>query len=131
MPISALRLVKRWQPLVKQSDISTIPRELRGIYVLYRYRRGTESYNVVYVGMAGAGRGGGIRGRLNTHRRKKGKLWSHFSIFEVWDNITREELVELEGLFRQIYKEDSRANKLNVQKSFRKLKSVPRIIGKK
>lgn len=53
MPVSELRLIKRWQPLVPKSEVQQIPRKLRGIYVLYKYSRRTDSYNVVYVGMAG------------------------------------------------------------------------------
>ena len=71
---------------------------------------------------------GHIRGRLKSHRKKKEGLWSHFSIFEVWDNIRDEEIRELEGLFREIYKEDSSANKLNKQKGFKKLKRIPKIV---
>ena len=127
MPKSELRLIKRWQPLVPKSEVKQIPGKLRGIYVLYKYARRTDSYNVVYVGMAT----GGVRGRLNSHKRKKAGFWTHFSVFEVWDNITEAEVRELEGLFRQIYSRDSSANKLNLQKSFKKLKRVPKIIEKK
>jgi len=127
MPISELRLIKRWQQFVPQSEIKQIPGKLRGIYVLYKYARRTKSYNVVYVGMAV----GGIKGRLNSHKRKKAGLWTHCSVFEVWDNITEAEVRELEGLFRQIYSKDSSANKLNRQRSFKKLKRVPKIIEKK
>src|SRR5215470_1624461 len=51
------------------------------------------TYDVVYVGMAAAGRRGGLRGRLMSHARSKrrGKKWSHFSAFVVWDNIRDEE----------------------------------------
>jgi len=42
-------------------------------------------------------------------------------VFEVWDNIRDDEIVELEGLFRHIYRDDSRANTLNVQRRFRPL----------
>ena len=42
-----------------------------------------------------------------------------FSIFEIWDNIREDEIKELEGLFREIYKKDSSANKLNKQKGFK------------
>ena len=83
---------------------------------------------MVYVGMTGAGRQGGIRSRLYTHRRKKGAMWTHCTVFEVWDNITDAEVTELEGLFRQIYSKDSSANKLNVQKSFKKLKRLEEIV---
>ncbi|GAI55889.1 unnamed protein product, partial [marine sediment metagenome] len=67
-----------------------------------------------------------IRGRLRVHRRKKGKLWTHFSAFEVWDNVGEEEVKELEGLFRHIYRKDTRANKLNRQRAFKKLSKVRR-----
>ncbi len=67
-----------------------------------------------------------IRGRLRVHRRKKGKLWTHFSAFEVRDNVSEEEVKELEGLFRHIYRKDTRANKLNRQKAFKKLNTVRR-----
>jgi len=67
---------------------------------------------------------GGIRGRLKGHRNKKAGLWTHCSIFEVWDNSRDDEMIELEGLFRHIYRFDSRANKLNKQRGFRKLKMV-------
>ena len=126
MAVSELRLIKRWQPPVPKSEVRQIPRKLRGIYVLYKHSRKTGSYNVVYVGMAG----GSIRRRLIRHKLKKEGLWTHFSVFEVWDNITEAEVIELEGLFRQIYSKDSRANRLNVQRSFKKLKRLPHIIEK-
>jgi hypothetical protein len=81
-------------------------------------------YDVVYIGMA-CGRSG-IKSRLRSHRRskKKGALWTHFSAFEVWPNIREEEIAELEGLFRQIYRKDTRANTINQQRSFKKLRKV-------
>ncbi len=66
----------------------------------------------------------GIRARLKSHRKSKGNLWTHFSVFEVWDNIRDDEIVELEGLFRHFYRRDARANSLNVQRGFRKAKKV-------
>ena len=128
MPVSELRLIKRWQKRLPKDQINSLPSQLRGLYVLYKYARKTQSYNVVYVGMAGVGNQGGIRSRLYSHRRKKGDLWTHCSVFEVWDNITEPEVRELEGLFREIYRKDSRANKLNVHRSFRKLKGIEKII---
>jgi hypothetical protein len=81
-------------------------------------------FNVVYIGMAAAGKRGGMRGRVNQHRKKKKGLWTHCSFFEVWDNIREEEIRELEGLFRQIYRRDGKANSLNKARSFKKLRSV-------
>ncbi len=47
-----------------------------------------------------------------------------FQFFEVWDNISDDEIGELEGLFRHLYKYDSKANSLNRQKSYKKLSQV-------
>jgi hypothetical protein len=83
-------------------------------------------YDVVYVGMAKAGRYGGMRGRLSSHSKslKKARHWTHFSVFEVWDNIREEEVAELEGLFRHIYRHDGQANALNIQRGYKKLKTL-------
>jgi hypothetical protein len=98
---------------------------MRGMYVLYHKKKRSplrrSRYEVVYVGMAAQG---SIRARLKLHRRKKGEYWSHFSVFEVWDNICDEEIRELEGLFRHIYKRDARANALNVARGFKPMRSV-------
>ena len=67
---------------------------------------------------------GSIRGRLRRHKASRTKIWSHFSIFEVWDNIAEADVCELEGLFREIYRKDKRANRFNKQKKFRKLQNV-------
>jgi hypothetical protein len=107
------------------ADIHRLPPGLRGIYVLYLYvspRSGRRSrYEVVYVGMATTG---GIRSRLRSHRRSKRDLWTHCSVFEVWDNIRDEEVAELEGLFRHLYRHDSAASALNKQRSFKAMKRV-------
>ncbi len=135
MEQSPLRLIKRKQEHLPKSEINSLPTGLRGIYVLYRYRRSTGAYNVVYVGMARSGGRGGIRGRLKSHRRHKttregtqSVLWTHCSVYEVWENIRDEEVIEMEGLFRQIYALDQRANSLNKQTSFGMLKRVEDII---
>ena len=83
---------------------------------------GKQKFDVVYIGMSRTD----IRGRLEAHARsrRKADLWSHFSVFSVWPNITNEEIEELEGLFRAIHRKDSKANKLAVQKGFLKLRKV-------
>ena len=48
-------------------------------------------------------------------------LWTHCSVYEVWDNITQEQVEELEGLFRHIYRKDIAANQLNAQKAYKPL----------
>lgn len=68
----------------------------------------------------------GIRARLRRHANSKRKrdLWTHFSAFEVWPNISEAEISELEGLLREIYRKDKRANKLNRQKRCRRIQRV-------
>lgn len=118
MAESPLRLIKRCAEFRLKSHATLVPKERRGLYVLYRCHEegGKKRFDVVYVGMAKLS----IRRRLIAHARKKGDLWTHCSAFEVWDNIRDDEIVELEGLFRHLYRKDSRANGLNIQKNFRK-----------
>jgi hypothetical protein len=114
MPQSISYLFKTSREFVPAEQAKDLPGLLRGLYVLYE--RGSErTMNVVYVGMA-RGERTGIKGRLLKHLATKSELWTHFSVFEVWDNITREQIEELEGLFRHIYRRDIAANKLNKQK---------------
>ena len=67
-----------------------------------------------------------MRARLRAHAnsKRKRKLWTHFSAFEVWPNITQAEITELEGLFREIYRKDKRANALNRQKRHKNIQAV-------
>ena len=121
MQKSELRLIKNAIEFLPQEEISSVPHGTRGIYVLYK-RRGPKSaeshhFDFVYIGMAS----GGIKGRLKQHIKHKGGYWTHFSAFEVWDNISNDEIAELEGLFRHLYRFDSKANALNKQKAYRKL----------
>ncbi len=123
MAVSELRLIKRCAEFLPKSELSRIPGYTRGIYALLK-KQPDGRFDVVYIGMAAGIKTASIRGRLRVHRRKKDKLWTHFSAFEVWDNIREEEIQELEGIFRHIYRKDTRANKLNTQRSFKKLTQV-------
>ena len=127
MQQSELRLIRSKVEFLTRDDVDVLPKGRRGIYVLYREesRRG-KKYDVLYLGMARAGKGRGLKRRLLSHARKK-RNWTHFSVFEVWDNVRDEEVVELEGLFRHIYRYDTRANSLNVMRSFKKLARVPKL----
>jgi hypothetical protein len=129
MPVSDLRLIKRCVEFRPKTEIGKIPGRTRGIYVLFN-KRGKASedvYEVVYIGMA-RGTKSGMNGRLHAHARGKNKdRWTHFSIFEVWDNIREEEVVELEGVLRHVYRKDARANPLNEQRKFMKLKTVGKV----
>lgn len=122
MPESELKLFRRCVEFRPREEYEAIPRGVRGIYALLRWRPRLRRYDVVYVGMARQG----VRGRLRSHLKsqKKRELWTHFSVFEVFDNVRGEEIEELEGLLRHIYRRDSRANRLNVQRAFAKVRRV-------
>lgn len=122
MPLSYSYLFKHSLEFVPRSEISSVPSLVRGIYVLYkeeRQSRGKPKMDVVYVGMA-RGENSGARGRLKKHNSTKAE-WTHFSVFEVWDNIYPQQIQELEGLFRHLYRRDSMANKLNRQRAYKPL----------
>lgn len=119
MPRAATRWIKRLAEYCPKDDADNIPGGTRGIYVLFRHRRRTGCYDVVYVGLSRSG----IRSRVRGHR-KSAKIWSHFSVFEVWENVSDAEIAELEGLFRHIYRRDSRANRFNKQKTHKPLRRV-------
>lgn len=121
-----LRLVKTCLEFQPRSAISLVGGNRRGIYVLYhkhgrvKSERGKsrDRYDVLYVGMADAS----IRRRLISHSKsKRKKRWTHFSVYAVWPNIYKEEIRELEGLLRHLYRRDGRANMLNLQKSYKAL----------
>jgi hypothetical protein len=124
MPVSELRLIKRCAEFRSRGEIKNVPPYRRGIYALLHYRPKLDAFDVVYIGIAAGTKTASIRGRLRIHERRKGDLWTHFSIYEVWDNIREEEIRELEGIFRHIYRLDTRANRLNKQKTFKKLKKI-------
>ena len=122
MPFSICRFFKRVAEFVPKDQWDNVPDNTRGIYALLM-SNGREQFDVVYVGMS-AGKQAGMYSRLRTHRKRKRMDWTHFTIFEVHDNITDQEIKELEGLFRHMYRKDSRANKYNRQlrhKSFEKI----------
>ena len=103
---------------------ATFPMDLRGIYALYK-KKG-KFFNLVYIGMSGKGKNGKIRKRLFTHKRKKAGEWTHFSYYEVWDNVGDAQIQELEGLFRQLYRFDANANSANIQQTHKPLEKVRR-----
>ena len=122
MAESPLRLIKRCAEYQAKDQVRFLPPKRRGLYVLYRKHsvKGRETFSVVYIGLATVS----MRQRLASHRRSKGTRWTHFSVFEVWENIRDDEIVELEGLFRFVYKKDHRASRLNVQRGFKKMREV-------
>lgn len=123
--MEGLRLVRHCAEFRPKNEIAKVPHKTRGIYSLLKHdpqNPATNKFDVVYIGMSSTG----VRGRLEAHARsaRKSGLWTHFSVFSVWPNITDEEITELEGLFRAIYRRDSNANQLAVQKNFGKLRKT-------
>ena len=126
MPIAPCNLFKNSLEFRPISDVSLVPPRTRGLYVLY-HKDEDGRMNVVYIGMA-RGENSGVRARLGAHVRSKRKkdLWNHFSVYEVWDNIRKEQIEELEGLFRHLYRKDASANGLNVQRNYKPLAKIRR-----
>lgn len=122
---SLLRLIKIWERHQLREQWKDVPAKTRGLYVLYQNEKGSEAYEVVYIGIAGIGKKGrsGIRGRLKSHNRNK-KNWSHYSFFEVHDNVFTEEIRELELLLLGIFRDDSRIKLLNLQTGSKKLSQL-------
>ena len=107
-----------------------MPRYLRGFYVLYSKAdvRGSRDsrVQVSYIGISGLGeKGKGIYSRLRSHNRKK-RGWTHFSFFEVHDNVSGQEIRELEALLLQIFRHDTRVHLSNVQTGSRKFSALRR-----
>src|SRR5260370_36191563 len=104
------KLIKRCAQWLPQSEASHVPSRTRGVYALLQLQPHTKKYDVVYIGMAPSG---GIRSRLRSHKKGETKIWSHFSIFPVWDNVGENQVEELEGLFQQIARKYTKAARFN------------------
>jgi hypothetical protein len=125
MPVSPCYLFKNSLEYVPSSDIrKSVPADVRGVYVLYDFSDG-KHMNVVYVGMS-RGEKFTIGNRLLRHKTNKNNLWTHFSVYEVWDNITSAQVEELEGFFRHVFARDAVANKLAKQRRSGTIEKVKR-----
>ena len=125
---SIFRIIKRWRRYQVRGDWKQVPKRTRGLYVLYD-SGSSDQCKVVYIAVAGLGAGGtgGIQGRLKGHhRRKNKKMWTHYSAFEVHDNITRDEIRELEALLLAIFRHDPRIALANKQRGSKRLYSLRR-----
>ena len=120
MPKQApLRIIKRCRLYLPRGQWK-IPHVTRGIYVLYQKKAGRgkeKTYEVFYIGVGGVSKNAksGVGGRIKNHHKTKKGRWTHYSFFEVHDNGSREEILELEGLFLRIFRHDSRVQLDNVQ----------------
>ena len=125
---SELRLIKRCRLFRPKDGEKPFPHKTRGLYALYTQARPNgkkKRFDLVYIGIAGRGDKPhrGINARLNEHRAGK-KDWTHYSFFEVHDNIGGNEILELEGLLLHIFRHDPRIELENKQIGSNKLKRV-------
>lgn len=121
MSATGTRFIKRCAQWICKEESSHIPPATRGIYVLLKRHKQTDRFDVVYVGMTSRS---SIGRRLARHKQDQAKTWSHFSIFEVRDKVGENEVKELEGLLREIYRKDRKANRFNRQRKYKKLQDV-------
>ena len=126
MAATGSKMFKMCAEFLDRDKIELIPPKTRGVYVLFR-RKGKRhpnkyrnAYEVVYVGMTTTATGG----RIKAHARSEKKSWTHFSFFEVKPSVKDEVIKDLEGLLRHIYRQDPRANRFNVARTYSKLKTV-------
>jgi len=120
---SATWLIKQCVEFVEKTEenIEMIPGYTRGLYALLH--GSGDNFDVVYIGMSAEG---GVRKRLKAHLKsqKKKDEWTHFSIYEVHDNIQPKIVAELEGLIRHIFSKDKAANFLAKQKQYEEIVHV-------
>lgn len=103
MKVSPCYLFSRSVEFCEIEQLDMMLPYMKGIYVLYQcYDDG--HMEVVYIGV-GLGKANGIKGQLMIHRDQQPNVWSHFSVFEVWDNITKKQIKELAGFFRHVYRQ--------------------------
>ncbi|SRR5258706_8496149 len=118
---SPLRIIKSWRRYELRGDWKYLLKITRGVYVLYKEqkRREHKIFHVVYIGVAGVAKEAktGIGSRLRQHNKSTKKDWSHYSFFEVHDNVSREEILELENFLLAIFRHDPRVELANKQKS--------------
>ena len=96
MPSAKMIFFKRCAEFRSRELLNQIPNNTRGIYALFK--QNGPKYDAIYIGMS-RGEKMGVKGRLKAHLKssRKSSEWTHFSIYEVHDNITSREVEELEG----------------------------------
>lgn len=129
---SLLRIIKRWRRYEPRDEWKYLLPITRGIYVLYRAEPSgappkgrPKIYTVTYIGVAGIAKQpkSGIGSRLRNHHKNR-KNWTHYSFFEVHDNVSRYEILELEVLLLAIFRHDPRIQLENKQKGSARLNQL-------
>src|SRR5438093_4956520 len=129
---SPLRMIKRWRRYEERGNWKYLLPITRGVYVLYKEQKNSISAkrkdkiaHVVYIGVAGVAKEpkSGINSRLRQHDKNK-KDWSHYSFFEVHDNVSREEILELETFLLAIFRHDPRLELENTVSGSKRLSNL-------
>jgi hypothetical protein len=119
---AALRIVKRWKRYEPREKYRDVPAMTRGFYVLYG-KKGKSRYEVRYIGVGGLGNKSAIASRIRSHHKRK-LDWTHFSYFEVHDNISADEIREIEQLLLAIFADDARIRLTNILKGSRNFRDA-------
>ena len=115
-------ITKIWEYCPKEKWKKVMDGGVKGIYILFKKEEldGKTYYNAKYVGMSKTGM---RTSRLKGHN-KGSKDWTHFSAFKVFDHIDDETIKELEGLFREIFRNDKNTLNDNKQRKYQKFKDI-------
>lgn len=84
-----------------------VPPNMKALYVLYSYIKESHQMNVRYVGYANGQDGKDARSMLWQQHSINGAIWSHFSVYELWDHFRKEDASVVEDLFNHVYRHDS------------------------
>jgi hypothetical protein len=131
-PQALLPLIKKCQFYLPRGEYKKVGHITRGVYVLHRKKSAANQkkvFEVFYIGVAGVAKKAtsGIQSRLRSHDKTK-EDWTHFSFYEVHDNVSGEQIRELEDLFLRIFRHDPRVkldNKQHGSKALWHLSKLP------
>ncbi len=133
-PQSPSRFFKRIRLYCERnkSTRDLVPEGTRGLYVLYKKRsESSKLFDVTYIGVGGTGKKSGLGARIWTHKNDgKNPDWTHYSVFEVHDNISAEEILELEKFLLHVFRSDSRLINVRFGSSTFKQLSTKRLWSK-
>ena len=119
MKVSPCYLFSRSLEFCPAEDIDLVPPGTKGIYVLYQSLN-ADLMELIYIGV-GFGECSGLHGRLKMHRDLQPNVWTHFSVFQVWDNITKKQIKELAGFFRHVFRRGIYAKSVMETKEYKPL----------
>jgi len=102
--VPLVKLEIEFQP---SGSIMRVPPNLTALYVLYSHDSESRHMNVRYVGYANSQSGEDARSMLWQQHKLNGRMWSHFSVYELWDHFQKDDTRAVETLFDHVYRHDS------------------------